>query len=100
MNGTLLYACAGAALFCIGLYALIIHVHLLRKILACNVMGSGVFLLLVALAQRGGSGNDPLPHALVLTGIVVAVSSTAIALALVCRLTARTGQPVLPEQDG
>jgi multicomponent Na+:H+ antiporter subunit C len=95
----LLYALTGAALFCIAMHALIVHAHLLRKILACNVMGSGVFLVLVALAQRGGE-PDPVPHALVLTGIVVAVSATALALALTRRLTAHTGEPVLPEQDG
>jgi len=99
VNPVPLYAYVGIALFCIGLHAVIVHAHLLRKILACNVMGSGVFLVLVALAQRGGAGVDPVPHALVLTGIVVAVSATALALALVRRITTHTGVPVLPETD-
>jgi multicomponent Na+:H+ antiporter subunit C len=99
MNAVPLYAYAGAALFCIGMHAVIVHAHLLRKILACNVMGSGVFLALVALAQRGGAGVDPVPHALVLTGIVVAVSATALALALTRRLTSHTGVPAFPERD-
>ena len=60
---------------------------LLRKVLALNVMGSGVFLLLIAAAYRGpDAAPDPVPHALVLTGIVVAVSATALALALGRRL--------------
>ena len=52
-----------------------------------NISGSGIFLVFVAIAYRGGDATpDPLPHALVLTGIVVAVSATALALALGRRL--------------
>ena len=50
-------------------------------------MGTGVFMLLISIAYRGPDvAPDPIPHALVLTGIVVAVSATALALALVRRL--------------
>jgi multicomponent Na+:H+ antiporter subunit C len=46
-----------------------------------------VFMLFVAIAYRGPEQPpDALPHALVLTGIVVAVSATALALALGRRL--------------
>ena len=46
-----------------------------------------LFLLLIAVAYRGlDQAPDPLPHALVLTGIVVAFSATALALALGRRL--------------
>jgi multicomponent Na+:H+ antiporter subunit C len=56
---------------------------------AINVMGAGVFLLLIAVAYRGpGLAPDPVPHALVVTGIVVAVSATALALGLARRLHA------------
>ena len=79
MSVPFLYALVGIGLFCHGLHALIVHDHLLRKILAINVMGSGVFLVLVALARRGGdSPPDPVPHAMVITGIVVALSATAL----------------------
>lgn len=98
MNGALLYAWAGVGLVALGLYALIVHAHLLRKILAVNVLGSGVFLVLVALAtQRPGAPPDPVPHAMVITGIVVAVSATALALALMLRLRAEAGRDSLPE---
>lgn len=99
MSAPLVYAVAGATLFCMGLVALAVQAHLLRKVIAANVMGSGVFLVLVALAQRGGAA-DPVPQALVLTGIVVAVSATALALVLMRRLMADTGKPVLPERTG
>lgn len=100
MSLAVLYALMGVALISIGVYGLIAHVHLLRKILAVNVMGSGVFALLVAMARRNPEGvPDPVPHALVLTGIVVAVSATAFALALACRIHERTGAACLPEAD-
>lgn len=92
-----LYALVGVGLFTLGLYALIVHIQLLRKILAINVIGSGVFLILIALAFRGAqTAPDPLPHAMVITGIVVAVSATALALALMLRLRAESGNDTLP----
>jgi multicomponent Na+:H+ antiporter subunit C len=100
MNVAYLYALAGIAVFTVGLHGMIAHAHLLRKILAFNLMGSGVSLLLVAMAWRSPDAPpDPVPHALVLTGIVVAVSATAFGLALACRVHAETGQARLPEEE-
>jgi multicomponent Na+:H+ antiporter subunit C len=59
-------------------------------------MGSGIFLVLVGLAQRQNV-PDPVPQAMVLTGIVVAVAATALALALVRKLHSLTGLVELPE---
>jgi multicomponent Na+:H+ antiporter subunit C len=95
MNIVVLYSFVGVFLFAVAFYALIIYDHLLRKILALNIMGSGIFLVLVALARRPPNVSpDPVPHAMVLTGIVVAVSSTALALTLACRIheTGHQGQ--------
>jgi multicomponent Na+:H+ antiporter subunit C len=84
-----LYALVGVALFCMALYAVIVSESSLRKVLAVNVMSSGVFLVLVALARRApGIAPDPIPHAMVLTGIVVAVSATALAIVLINRMQA------------
>ncbi len=95
-----IYALTGTGLFFIGLYALIIHTHLLRKILALNIMGSGVFLVLISLAMRSGySTPDPVSHAMVITGIVVAVSATALALVLMLRVVDITGKPDLHDQE-
>ena len=78
-----LYALAGCVIMAVGLRGALLHAALLQRIVAINVMGAGVFLLLIAVAYRGpGLPPDPLPHALVLTGIVVAASATALALAL------------------
>jgi len=99
MSNVVFYALTGVGLFTLGLYALIVHVHLLRKILAINVMGSGVFLVLVALAARTQeAAPDPVPHAMVITGIVVAISATALALVLMLRVRAETGRATLPEE--
>lgn len=100
MSSVLFYALAGAGLFSIGLYALLVHRHLLRKILAVNVMGSGVFLVLAAMAAPNAIAiSDPVPHAMIITGIVVAVAATALALILMLKLTAETGQAVLPGRE-
>lgn len=96
MTPAQLYALLGIGLFCIALYALVLRRHLLARILALNVMGSGVFLLLVALARRNGV-VDPVPHAMVITGIVVAVSATALALRLMLRVVQATGAARLPD---
>lgn len=85
MSTGVLFALAGTLLFALGMAGLIVLEHALRKILAFNIMGSGSFLVLVGLAQRQGSA-DPVPQAMVLTGIVVAVAATALALALARRL--------------
>jgi multicomponent Na+:H+ antiporter subunit C len=93
----LLYALAGAALFTIGLAGLLALPHLLRKILAFNILGSGAFLILVGLGQRDGVA-DPVPQAMVLTGIVVAIAATALALALARQVLDLSGQMRLPEE--
>ena len=99
MSAAILYALTGAGLFVMGLYAVAVRAHLLRKIIALNVMGSGVFLVFGALADRmPGQIPDPVPQAMVITGIVVAVSATALALVLMLRVRAETGAAHLPEQ--
>ena len=97
MSPPTLYALTGVALFSLGLHALLVRRHLLRKVLALNVLGSGVFLVLVAMARRGANSPDPVPHAMVLTGIVVAVSATAVALGLARRIRDHHGSARLPE---
>lgn len=87
MTAQFLYGGAGIALFALGLWSLLVHEPLLRKLIALNIMGGGVFHVFIAVAHRGDSAPpDPVPHALVLTGIVVAVSATALALAMNSRL--------------
>jgi multicomponent Na+:H+ antiporter subunit C len=87
MTAQLLYGSAGLLLFVLGLWSFLVHEPLLRKVIALNITGAGVFHVLIAVAYRGDAAPpDPVPHALVLTGIVVAVSATALALILGGRL--------------
>lgn len=79
-----LFALLASILAAMALVSLFTARHLIRRLLALNILSSAVFLLLV-LTARTANGIDPVPHALVLTGIVVAVSTTAVVLALYLR---------------
>ena len=86
-------------LFSVGLAALLLHPNLIKKIIGLNLMDTAVFLFLAAMGYvDGGTAPmvepgaeaaayiNPVPGGLVLTGIVVAVSTTALFLALTHRL--------------
>ena len=90
-----------------GVYGVLASNHLLRKLMAMNIMQVGVIVFFIALAAKSGatapvvvdvnqsiqaSGYvNPLPHALMLTAIVVSVSTTGVALALLIRIQRRYG---------
>ena len=90
-----------------GVYGVLASNHLLRKLMAMNIMQVGVIVFFIALAAKSGatapvvvdvdqsiqaSGYvNPLPHALILTAIVVSVSTTGVALALLIRIQRRYG---------
>ena len=83
LTAEIVYGLTGVALFALGLRGALLQRELLGRVLAINVCGAGVFLVFVSIAYRGLElAPDPVPQALVLTGIVVAVSATALALAL------------------
>jgi multicomponent Na+:H+ antiporter subunit C len=98
MSGPMLFGLVACALVGAGLYGLVVNPQPLRKILAFNLVGSGVFLLFGAIARRGaaaGMGADPVPQALLITGIVVAFSATALAITVLLRLFDETGSTTL-----
>lgn len=98
MSAVSLYALTGAALVGIGFFGLIAARHLLRRLLAFNLIGSGVFVYLGATGARGAEA-DPVPQALIITGIVVALSASALAVGLVVALARARGRAMLPEED-
>ena len=110
MTSATLAGLVGAALVGLGLYGLIANPQPLRKILAFNLMGSGVFLVFGIVARKGAAAGlqaDPVPQAMVITGIVVAFAASALAVALVLRLFEETGRATLspdawtkPPDDG
>jgi multicomponent Na+:H+ antiporter subunit C len=98
MNPATIYLSTGLAIFLMGAVGLFWHTRLIRRALSLNFMGAGVFLVLVALGRRSSTPfADPVPHALVLTGLVVAVSTTALLLVLICRFFETGGGP--PDGD-
>jgi len=103
MTTAIWYALIGAGLVGLGLHSLVLTRNILRKIIALNIMGNGVFLVLVSTSKRtpgmDHASPDPVPQAMVLTGVVVAVSATALALALLRRYYEATGNIVLPEDS-
>jgi multicomponent Na+:H+ antiporter subunit C len=87
MTREILFMATAAAVVMLGLVGMVATADLVRRVLALNVIGTGIFLIFATVAWRSEpSGPDPVPHALVLTGIVVAVSVTAVALALARRV--------------
>lgn len=102
MSGATIFGLCGAALVGVGLYGLVVQPQALRKILAFNVLGGGVFLVFGALARRGaaaGFAGDPVPQALIITAIIVAFAATALAVGLLLRLHEETGRVSLAEDD-
>jgi multicomponent Na+:H+ antiporter subunit C len=98
MSAAIVFGLCGAIAIGLGLYGLITNPQPLRKILAFNLLGSGVFLFFGVVARRGaavGLDGDPVPQALVITGIVVAFAATALAVALLLRLFEMTGAATL-----
>lgn len=82
----------------IGLYAMIAKGNLIKKIIGLNIFQTAIFLFYISSSDIiGGTAPiltgdpasvyvNPLPHVLILTAIVVAVSTTAVGLALVIRI--------------
>lgn len=85
-----------ALLVGIGLFVLVDDENFVKKVIGLNLFQTGVFLFFITSAYRtggrapllsgGGPFVNPLLHVLILTAIVVGVSVTAVALALVIRL--------------
>lgn len=89
---------AAVLLFLIGLYIVIVKNNLIKKLIGLNIMETSIFGLIVATgvitgapAPIMGTGalppfTSPVPQGLILTGIVVSVSTTALALSLIIRI--------------
>ena len=88
MSGTV-FGLLGAALAGIGLFGMLVRAQPLIRIGYFNLLGGGVFLVFGAVARRGagaGFAADPVPQAIILTGLVVAFAATTLAVALVLRI--------------
>ena len=104
MNGFTNYEeMAAMVLFGIGFTTLLLNRNLVKKIIGFSMMDSAIYLFLAAKGYINGrvapivvngvqsmeAYINPIPAGLVLTGIVVSVSVTALMLALTVRLYRR-----------
>lgn len=93
-------------LFMIGLYGVMSKNNLIKKIMGLTIMNGSIVLFFISIGYRedglapilekgttsGIPTNilvDPLPQALMLTAIVIGISVTALALALVVKIYAK-----------
>ncbi len=97
------YETVSIVLFGIGFTMLLLNRNLIKKIMGLNIMDTAVYLFLAAkgyitgrvapIIADGLAGKEafinPVPSGLVLTGIVVSVSVTALMLSLTIRLYRR-----------
>jgi len=95
----LIFSLSAAALFAVGLYGVLTRCELIHRLLAVNIMASAVFLFLIIVSTRGTDDPDPVPQALVLTGIVISVALTAFALSLIRHLRVGTHRETLEQDD-
>lgn len=94
---------AAMILFGIGFTTLLLHKNMVKKIIGFSMMDSAIYLFLAAkgyimgrsapIVENGVQAMEsyinPIPAGLVLTGIVVSVSVTALMLSLTVRLYRR-----------
>ncbi|MCD5414659.1 MAG: cation:proton antiporter subunit C [Clostridiales bacterium] len=86
-------------LFVIGLYTVLTHANLLKKVIGINIMETSIFLFFVSTGYVRLADSpiidpnkanqifvNPLPSALILTGIVVALSVTVYSLSLIIKI--------------
>lgn len=99
------YEAVSVVLFGIGFTTLLFHRNMIKKIIGFNIMDTAVYLFLAAKGYIAGRAApvpesaegvkrmedfiNPIPAGLVLTGIVVSVSVTAVMLSLTIRLYRR-----------
>ena len=90
-------------LFGVGFTTLLLHRNLIKKIIGLNIMDTAIYLMFTSVGYVEGRTApimvdgitdashyiNPIPSGLVLTGIVVSVSVTALMLALTVRLYRR-----------
>ena len=104
---------AAIVLAMIGLYAIIAPSNLIKKLIGLGIFQSAIFLIYITVGKvEGGTApiidaaygvySNPLPHVLILTAIVVAVSTLAVGLALTVAINQAYGtveEDEIDEQD-
>ena len=84
-------------LMMIGFYIIIANNNLVKKIIGINIFQTSIFIMFISmgkvidgtapiLSESATLYSSPLPHVLILTAIVVGISTTALALAIIIRI--------------
>jgi multicomponent Na+:H+ antiporter subunit C len=84
-------------LMMVGLYTVIAKPNLVKKVIGLSLLQTAIFLFFISLGKMEGGVapilvpgvvlySNPLPHALMLTAIVVSVSTLAVALAIIINI--------------
>lgn len=89
-------------IMCIGLYGIVWKRNLLKKVIGLTIFQASIILFFILLAYKDGATVpihadtitqrdplgyiNPLPHALMLTAIVVGVATVGVALSLLMRV--------------
>ncbi len=94
---TILFTLSGISLVMVGIFGILTKKNIIKILLGLNLMETGINLFIVSMGFfKGGKTPiiiksvsssslnfvDPLPHALVLTSIVIGLGTTALALTL------------------
>ncbi len=77
-----LFIITGVAVFTIGLVGVILQNGFFHKLVSINIFTSGIFLILISGSAQNNT-SDPVAVALVLTGLVVTLGSSAFCLMLI-----------------
>ena len=92
-------------LFFLGMFGMIVCKNYMKKLMSMNIMQVAVILFFLCFAQKKGgmipvldsvttdpaAYINPIPHALMLTAIVVSLGTTGVALALLMRMKDKYG---------
>lgn len=99
------------ALFFVGLFGLLTQKHLIKIFMSIAIMETALFLLFIGLtfeknllapilssSQQGFSNmNDPIPHAMILTAIVIGMAVLALGVSFAIEYYKLTGKTNIDE---
>lgn len=101
-----------AVLAVLGMFLVASRRNLLKSVVGLYMFQTSVIVFFIAISFRQGGGppiaygdellHNPLPHAMMLTAIVVGVATMGVAIAILRRIQAETGsiEEREPEDDG
>lgn len=100
-------------LFCVGLFGLLTQKHIIKTFLSIAIMETSIFLLFIGLTFKidfiapildtthvnVSNMNDPIPHAMILTAIVIGMAVLALGLSFAIEYFKLTGKTDIDEMN-